>query len=109
MPTITDFKRVHILYTDDKGDQHAISQRRAAQVAIGNVVTTNDALPGRPDKWKLRHVLAKSVDGSNNIFHKKIVIGSVTNPFWTGASTSFVEDGATWTVQGRIGERRQVS
>lgn len=108
MPTISNFDKVHILYTDDNGATHAISQRQAVQTAAGNVVTTDDSLPGRPAKWKLRHVMVRYYSGTKT-YRKKIVIGSVSNGLWSGATATVSIDGVTWTRQGRIGEARNVS
>ncbi len=110
MPTITDFSRVTTKYTDDTGSDHEISQRRATAVGVGNTYAElATGIAGRPAKWKLRHVQGKFIDGSNKVFHKRAVIGSVSNPLWTGASSSWTEDGVLWVVQGRIGEKRLVA
>lgn len=102
---ITDFSHVKIDYTDDTGVLHTISQRTAVQAAVGNVVATG-ANPGRPAGWKLRHIQAYTVV-SGKTLRKRIVIGDPTNDlFDTAAGGTFSCDGVTWTVAGRIGEKR---
>jgi hypothetical protein len=110
MPTITDFSRVNILYTDDFGTQRAVPQRAACQIAVGNTVTTNSSLPGRPAKWKLRHIYVVTPTTGKPQFRKRIVIGSTSNGLWNTATGQTVSiDGTTWKVEGRLGEKREVT
>jgi hypothetical protein len=109
MPTITDFSRVHIDYIDDNGNHHYISQRTQVQQKAGNALSTDASKPGRPARWKLRHVQCFNVTGGHT-FRKRVVIASPANPLWTGASSAISGlDGVNWTVEGRIGEKRLVS
>jgi hypothetical protein len=104
-PTITDFTRVAIRYIDDDGTEHRISQRKTVQVQCNNVLSTNTAAPGRPTRWKLRHVLLFYNSGTH-VFRKRVVIGNTTNAIWSGGANTVTIDGVVWTREGRIGEKR---
>jgi len=106
MPTITDFSRVNIQYFDDNGVQHDIPQRKQVALNCGNTIAPATGKPGRPAKWKLRHVLL--FDTATGKQSKKVVIGRTTNPIWTGATTTVTIDGDTWKVESKIGEKRIV-
>lgn len=106
---ITDFSHVYINYQDDAGAFHKVSQRTAVQTAVTNSTTIDGgATLGRPSKWKLRHIQLYNKDGTTGyIRRKRVVIADPTNTLFVDGGTVTGLDGINWTVEGRIGERRQ--
>ena len=96
---------VSIDYVDDDGNHHTISQKQSVQVAAGNTVATgnNPAFSHR----NARHVGLRYIDGGGKVYRKRVIIGSTANPAWKASATTMgTIDGVTWTIEGRMGERR---
>ena len=97
-----------VQYTDDAGVHHSIEQASRLATWVGNSTAGTPGQAGKPAKWKLRHVIVQGSD-AGVIHRKRIVICDSTNGVFTGATATLgAMDGiSTWTVEGKIGERRQ--
>jgi hypothetical protein len=107
MPTITDFSKQYFHYVADDGTQFAFNQRHVVGLAAANnFALPGDAKLGQPPHWRLRHIWAVTPVTGAVTNRKRVVIGNPANPLYrTGAGTLNM-DGATWKVEGKIGERR---
>jgi hypothetical protein len=101
---ITDFSKSPVKYIDDAGVEHCIRQRTAVATAVGNIAG-DLTKPPRPSRWKLRHIYGVTTVGTT-ILRKKAVIGDPTNARFVGGTATFSCDGVTWTIEGRVGEKR---
>ena len=105
MPDNSNLTRSAFLYTNDNGTAFPIFQRTLCGTAVGNTVSSTTP-SFHISHNKLRHVqLMLNVGG--HIYRKKVVVTDVTHPIWSGSPPATVTIGSdTWTVEGRIGERR---
>lgn len=106
MPTISDFSRVTILYTDDAGGEHDVPIRTVVAAATGQTATTTSR-QGRPARWVLRHVYLVTPKTGTVTHRKRVVCGSADMSLFNGTLNEINNmDGADWRVEGRIGEKR---
>lgn len=95
-------------YTDDAGTVYNVTQDAGNGDAVGNerssvanrpVLRTSQARPIKP-----RYVLLRDTATQNK--SKKVVIGSRTNPIFTGTDATVTINGTEYQVVTRVGERQ---
>lgn len=101
-------ERVTFVYTANNGQVYNMVQDASVGVAVGNVLSTDadaDIVSASERRGlKLRYI---NVEGQTEPEKKKrIVIGSPTNPLFTGAATTVSINSVTFRVQTIVGERR---
>lgn len=111
---ITDFSKAPIKYVTDTGQELCIQQRTAVRAYCNNNVG-DVSKPGKPAKWKLRHIYLVSPSGpGGSILRKRVVIGEVANDFYDRTATPVPGVGtldglADWAVTGHFGEKAPAS
>lgn len=100
-------ERETFVYTTDAGVARNIVLDGSVSRAAGNTISASLAPPSLPASQKRplkpRYVLVS--DGETGNKRKRIIIGSITNPLFTGASSTFTANGTAYTVRTRVGER----
>jgi hypothetical protein len=98
-----EFNQSAIVYVTDGGIAFSISQKRSNALAVGNTLTTRGNAQGTPERWRLRYIIAVTIYGGR-FYKRRIHIGSVRNPVFTGDRSTITLDGTIWKVTGRHGE-----
>ena len=98
------FDQAIVAYTSDTGTVFTISQRRDNALLVGNQIVSERTNQGIPEFWNLRFIRLQTVH-LGRTYQRKIVIGSPTNPLFTGMQRLLNIDGVTWIVTGCKGER----
>lgn len=94
------------VYQSDDGNSYTLKQRAALATAVGNVAYTGTpALPGFPKGRVPRVVYGQNVTGGV-ITRKRVWIGDPADTEFV-AGAGFTVDSLTFTVLGRIGEKRR--
>lgn len=100
-------ERETFVYTSDAGVAYNIVQDGSVSRGAGNTISASLANPSLPASQKRpirpRYVLVS--DGASQLKRKRIIIGSPTNPLFTGAQSTFIANGVSYTVRTRVGER----
>lgn len=100
-------ERETFVYSSDSGQAYNIVLDGSVSRAAGNAISASLANPSLPASQKRpikpRYILVS--DGATGNKRKRIIIGSITNPLFTGASSTFIANGTSYTVRTRVGER----
>lgn len=103
-------ERETFVYTTDAGVNRNIVLDGSVSRGAGNTISAslaNVSLPASQQRpLRPRYVLVS--DGATGLKRKKVIIGNVENPLFTGASNTFIANGTSYTVRTRVGERTSV-
>lgn len=89
-------------YTSDDGNNYSLATTVENGTVNGATGTPSPIYAKYPRAWRARYVFGVTPAG----IRTKVVILSATSPLWTGATTTFMKDGTTYTILGKIGENR---
>lgn len=97
------------VYTTDAGVEYNMDIDNSIAVAVNNTPSTDATLPGLRVSQKRplapRYILIQDTATQN--IKKRVVIGSVTNPLFTGEDTTLTINGTAFEVTSSQGEKRQ--
>jgi hypothetical protein len=102
--TPKSLQRGYFSYTSDDSTLYELA------TSLQNGVTVNAAtviapgsLSAYPRGWTPRHIYGFNAAGPSRT---KVPIFDPANTLWLGGVTTFTKDGITYTIEGKIGERR---
>lgn len=103
-------ERETFVYTTDAGVARNITLDGSVSRGAGNAISASLAAASLPASQQRplrpRYILVS--DGATQLKRKRVIIGSITNPLFTGGSNTFVANGVAYTVRTRVGERVSV-
>ncbi len=89
-------------YISDDGNTYQVGTTiENGTTANGATPVTYGANPVYPRGWKMRHLY-----GINAGLRTKAPIFDPSNAKWTGGTTSFTKNSTSYSIEGRVGEKR---
>jgi len=101
MPTYSGLARAWGAYVSDDGNTYNVGVSVDNESAGGLSASTAGANPAYPRGFVMRHVYGVASDGTRT----KVPCGEPSTALYV-SGTSFSKGGKTFTVEGRIGEKR---
>jgi len=98
-----DFKQIIVQYISDSGRIFSFSQTARNARAVRNVILPVRGVQGVPERWKMRYIIIQSLI-RGEVYTRRIKIGNVNNPLFTGEQNTLQLDGVVWRVVARRGE-----
>lgn len=100
-------ERETFIYTTNAGVDYNIVQDGSVSRGAGNTISASLQNPtlaaSQKRPIKPRYILVS--DGASSLKRKRVIIGDPANPLFTGASSTFIANGTSFTVRTRVGER----